>query len=217
MCDICKDVGYYRLDVPYSDPYFGKMIRCQCKAREDAERLQRAIGTSMAEVKWAGIIIKDRPGTEEMVHAARHFVQSKTGWLTIYGTNGIGKTMTLKAITWACIKAGVIAIYITAHDLIEYLKAGIGDDDNSVDDRLRSISDIPVLCLDELAAVRWTDWVAEQIESLLDIRYQLRRATVLAMDKPPEDYLSHRLCSRLKEGRIIHNMDSDMRPLLHGN
>ncbi|MBC7316343.1 MAG: hypothetical protein H5T70_07980, partial [Chloroflexi bacterium] len=38
VCPICHGAGYVRLNVPPTDPRFGRAVPCLCKRREIAER-----------------------------------------------------------------------------------------------------------------------------------------------------------------------------------
>jgi len=148
-----------------------------------------------------------------MKAAASAFVENPSSYLSIWGTNGNGKSLTAKAITCELIRRGTATIYVTAHDMMAYVKAGI-ENDFSVDDRVSKLASVEVLCVDELTQVRWTDFVTEKIETILDRRYAARLGTVLVMDENPTQELHRRLVSRMKSGTIIENNDKDMRPLL---
>jgi len=149
-----------------------------------------------------------------MVAAARGWVGSPDCFLTIWGKNGTGKSMLLQALTVDAINHGKAALYVRAHDLLSFLKGGIGDEDYDVEGRTATLGRVPILCIDELTLINWTNWVAEHMESLLDLRYVRENGTVLAMDEDPATFLPPRLLSRMKEGIIVVNRDDDFRPSL---
>lgn len=219
ICPHCENTGFYRTAALPGDPHFGEIIRCECRAAKDALRWQRLFNIPIPKFQgWESFLTQDRPGTVKMIAAGREYLEHipPTGWLTIWGVNGTGKTMTLHVITNISLGRNIGVLYITAFGLIAYLKAGIGDEDNGVVDRLRMFEKIPLLCLDELAAIRWTDWVAMQFEELFDHRYAEDMPTILAMDTDPQKFFSQRLYSRINEmGAIIHNGDPDMRLTTH--
>jgi len=212
-CEICHDVGHYRLEVDdIHSREFGRMIRCECKAIDDLSELQKMLGSPIDKVTL-GNILDQGIGSQKMKGAAAEFVGSHSGYLTIWGTNGNGKTLTLQAIANECITLGVATVYVTASDLMQYIKDGIGKD-FGVEDRVIKMATIPVLCIDELTQVNWTEFVSEKIETILDRRYAGRLGTVLAMDENPEHTLHRRVISRMSSGVIVENNDRDMRPLL---
>lgn len=223
-CEICEDTGYYRLDLPFGHPQFGKAIRCECKAQEDAQRLQRLSGLHESERKIRLADIEtSRPGTARMVNACKDFLAYPFQIVTIHGGPGNGKTMVLQAAVNQSLESGKRAIYVTSFDLISYIRAAFNPQDKKVIDedaysRLRRFEEIEILAIDEFDKVRMTEWVQEQITDLIDRRYRLalegQAGTLIAMNGDPVN-LPDWIYSRLRDGRnqIINNSDNDLRPL----
>jgi DNA replication protein DnaC len=214
VCPICNGLGWLRDKKPR--PFDNPLVRCSCKATEDATRLQNRIGSPMKEYQFSDIKTHARPGTYTMVQHATDFAAYPRGWLTIWGRNGTGKTMVLQAITHTLLARNYSALYLRAHDMVEFLKRGIGDEDYNVGDRVMALAAVRVLCIDEMSQINWTEWVSEQLESLLDLRYSNSLGTVLAMDEDPVTVFHARLLSRMRENTIVENQDSDFRPALGG-
>lgn len=225
MCSLCQDVGILRHDVEIGDPRFGKTYNCVCQQPKIAQRIQLAIGTKLDAQKFI-VDIQDRgPGSKEMKKAALLFIEKPFGLLTIYGlviqgqessANGNGKTTCLQAIVNECLKRGMAAVYLTASDLVEFLKGGIGDAGYDVEDRLNVLGTIPILVVDELSQPSWTAWVEDKLSTLINRRYASELGTVLALDEDPAVFLHRRIYSRLQEGVLVRNSDKDMRPILGG-
>lgn len=221
-CDECNWTGYFRLDVPTSDPRFGKLQKCGCQVGIDQSRLQRLSGLSNMEMQnTLDDIDPAGAGTQEMVKAARGFVTAPIGILTIHGTPGNAKTAVLQGIVNELVRAGVEAVYITAFDIMGYIRSAF-DSKHDVSDlgayeRLKRLERVRVLAIDELDKVRWTGFVEEQITDLIDVRWRSGTAgeagTVIAMNNGPENLPSW-IYSRMRDGRnqIIKNTDADMRP-----
>ena len=191
---------------------FGKLTRCQCSADKDVSRYQKMFG-ELPVVELSTIRERGK-GTKAMKTAAREFIKSPQGFLTIWGTNGNGKSTTAKAITNGVIKSRKAALYITAKMMVDYVKAGIGDFDKDTASRVRLFSDIPVLIIDELTAVRWTEWVGENLFEIILNRVDSGLGTVLIMDQSPADHLDDRIVSRISGGVVVVNNDSDFRPAM---
>lgn len=214
----CDGSGWYRLDVPVSDPRFGKLQRCACKQSEDAAKMQAICGLTEAERGYRLSQIATAGDTERMIAAAGDFILSPSGILTVWGTTGNAKTVVLMSIVNECVERGIGAVYLTGFDLVGYIRDAFKEDDSALA-RIRRFENVPVLCLDELDKVKMTDWVIEQITDLIDRRYRLGMeggyGTVIAMNKNP-DQLPTWIYSRLSDGRntIIENRDADMRPLM---
>lgn len=221
---MCDGMGYYRVDVPVGDPRFGKLIRCQCQAQSDAERLQRLSGLTQTErlltldmIETAG-----RPGTAEMVRQCHEFIEHPSGMVTIWGGSGNAKTMALQSVVNHFIGTGVEAVYVTAFDLISHIRAAFQKTekndleiiDGTAWQRLQQFERVRILAIDEFDKVNVTAWVQEQLTDLIDRRYRLaeddQAGTLIAMNEDPIEQPSW-IYSRLVHHRIVHNADSDMR------
>lgn len=223
VCELCGGFGFARGDFPVGHPQFGRLVRCTCKAREDAERLQRLSGLTESEraVKLSDIKTAGRPQTRAMVTACAKFLDQPYGTLVIHGTSGNAKTVALQACVNALVSVGVEAVYITAFDLIAHIREAFNEKQEvkseSAYDRIVRFGTVPFLAIDEFDKLKMTDWVQEQITDLIDRRYRLgcdnQAGTMVAMNGDPRD-LPVWIYSRLSQGEIIRNNDSDLRPHL---
>ena len=205
------------------DPRFGKLVRCTCKAQEDAERLQRLSGLTETEraLRLSDIETADRPATEQMVRACTLFLNRPHGFVTIHGTSGNAKTVALQACVNAMVSKGMEAVYITAFDLISYIRDAFDDKKDVKSDsayaRIVLFGTVSFLAIDELDKVKWASWVEEQVTDLIDRRYRLgmneQAGTMLAMNGDPQA-MPMWIYSRLSQGIIVRNDDSDLRPYL---
>jgi DNA replication protein DnaC len=186
-------------------------------------RLQKLSGLTDAEraVKLDDIVAESGSGTARMVTAARNFVARPAGFLTVYGSTGNAKTAVMHGIVNELVNQSVEAVYVTAYDVIGWIRAAFDKQHEVVDDtahdRLKQLERVRVLCLDELDKIKWSDWVEEQITDLIDARYRLgldwEVGTVVAMNAAPST-LPPWIYSRLRDGRnvMIENKDADVRP-----
>jgi len=172
-------------------------------------------------LRLADIKTEGRPQTAVMLEACALFLDRPVGTLVIHGTSGNAKTVALQACVNALVGVGMEAVYITAFDLISYIRDAFTDTcdikNASAYDRIVRFGTVPFLAIDELDKVKWTPWVEEQITDLIDRRYRLaqdqKAGTMLAMNGDPRD-LPVWIYSRLSQGEIIKNDDSDLRPYL---
>ena len=224
MCDICADLGFVRLDVPVSDPRFGRLSRCQCKAQEDAARLQRLSGLTETErgLTLDSILLNDKtPHTAAMVKACAEFMTFPYGFLTIHGTSGNAKTVALQATVNHLVSRSVEAVYITAFDLIGYIREAFNENkeikSDSAYQRMVRFGTVPFLAIDELDKLKMSEWIIEQITDLIDRRYRLgcdnQAGTMIAMNGKP-DVLPMWIYSRMTQGMIVQNNDPDLRAYL---
>lgn len=190
-------------------PWFGKVFPCRCKVGEITTGVQDKIGSDYYDITLANFMTNNET-TTEMLKTARAFVNNAIPTYCVYGSNGSGKTTILSAITNEFIKHGIQTLYVTAYDAMEYIKAGINHDFGT-DERISKIISVPVLCMDELTQVRWTEYNQETLEAILDRRIRVSRSTAVAMDQDPDEVLSPRIASRFKLGAYIHIKGSDWR------
>ena len=156
-----------------------------------------------------------------MVEACARFLDHPYGSLTLHGSSGNAKTIALQACVNSLVTVGVPAVYITAFDLISYVRAAFNDKreikSESDYDRLFRFSAVSFLALDEFDKIKMTDWVEQEITDLIDRRYRLgldeQAGTMIAMNGNPSD-LPTWIYSRLSQGEIVCNNDSDLRPYL---
>lgn len=252
VCQICNDTGL-RYAEPGEiiswrsfdgssttitvQPHQVKMFNITCEAclpkRNEAQRshYQEISGMTEAERehRLKNIITNAKtPGTAAMKQAAQELVDGKTFMLTIYGSNGNAKTLALMAIVNEMLDKGIPAMYVTASDMLEWIRDAFNSDGSPKDgggsafERLERLKGIMCLAVDELQAIKETAWTTEKLDNLVDARYRRAIAgdgyTVFAMNEHPEG-LSSRIYSRLKDRRlradgespIIENLDPDLR------
>lgn len=223
-CAGCGGLGVYTLNVPSNDPRFGKLFDCECTAAYRAGRLQAICGLNREELRVTlDDVIGVGPGTSAMLAAAQAFVARPVGILTIWGVPGNAKTLVLQGIVNTCTAQGVLAIYVTFFDLVNYVRDAFNEQRDgryeSAYQRLMRFAAARVLVIDEVDKVKVTDWTVELETAIFDRRYRDGLAgltgTVLAMNSNP-DRLPEWIYSRLRDGRnhIVENRDPDMRRLM---
>jgi DNA replication protein DnaC len=128
---------------------------------------------------------------------------------------GTGKTTLAMLVSKAALAAGrSVAIYSLPR-LLNLLREAI-DSPGGMLDLLDRLTAVDLLHLDDLGAEYRTDWVLEQLYSIVNARYEAKRAIVATSNLMP-DKLSERLgartVSRLEEicGDVIPLFGTDMR------
>lgn len=230
VCPLCNDFGWLSQDLPITHPDFGHMIRCRCKAAQDSEYLRAVSGLTPGELMVGFDDIHlgpGRPDTRIMVQSCRQFLRSPGGILTIWGTNGNGKSMALPASMNEVLRCGIPSAYVVAFDLINYIRKAYSAErdikDQDAYSRLLRFEKIPFLALDELDKIfPLSYWEAKQVTDLIDKRYRWGMDdsrgmwTIITMNQNPAELFEEfpHILSRLKDGRnvIVENRDADMRP-----
>ncbi len=225
VCDICLGDGYYRLDVPVGHPEFGKAHICPCRETSIVAGLQELSGLAPSERLKAldDIDIGAGPGTAAMVSAAREFIDSPMGILTIHGSSGNAKTDVLQGVVNAFVAQRVEAVYMTIFDLMGWIREAFNNDrsvkSESAWERIKRVERVRILCVDEFDKVSQTDWVVDQITDLVDYRHRFGLdgvvSTIIAMNQDVE-VLPPWITDRLRDGRnrIVRNDDPSLRSLM---
>lgn len=213
--------GFVREDVPLGHPHFGKAIPCPtCHDAKRAEKLRQGsqLDGWLTSATFDGYWLSR--DNREAFDAAREFAGRATGWLTLWGAYGPGKTHLLAAIVNDCTARGVAGAYFTLADLLDRLRDSYDEQGfSALFDRLAAA---PVLALDEVDKVNPTGWAKEKIFQLAEARYRsiARRGTVFAMNlaPDPEHPTFGWLFSRMADwrGRVVQVGGGDVRGVLGG-
>jgi hypothetical protein len=131
--------------------------------------------------------IDGREQFEQMVNYAvgQWTSGNPTGWLTIIGPYGTGKTAVGEAIVKRCVMSNVQAIFVEAGKLFQVANDSFGNFDTDPQTVLSKWREAPVLVIDEI------DWkntrkysgdmsrAAEEIFTMLNHRYRTQKATAI--------------------------------------
>jgi len=136
--------------------------------------------------------------------------------LLLIGGYGCGKTHVLCSMVNHARLAGVLSMYTTAARLLNDLRDTYREDGTQTEDLRREFEMVPVLAMDELHRVKWTDWAAEQLFEMLNARYASGRPTYFASNEGVNDLIDRHemlaaLMSRLTEGEIVAMCSTDLR------
>jgi DNA replication protein DnaC len=130
---------------------------------------------------------------------SEHLDQGRGMWF--WGDVGTGKTTLAMIISKAAIDAGrSVAIYSLPR-LLNLLRESL-QADGGLTDLLDRLSVVDLLHIDDLGAENQTDWVLEQLYSIVNSRYEAQRAIVATTNLQSEalsERLGDRTVSRLVE------------------
>src|ERR1700733_8264396 len=157
----------------------------------------------------------------EQIRAVRRYVQAidaniDTGrGLWIQGSVGTGKTTLAMLVSKAALDAGrSVAIYSLPR-LLNLLRESM-ESEGGLLELLDRLTAVDLLHIDDLGAENRTDWVLEQLYSIVNARYESQRAIVATTNLMPDelsDRLGARTVSRLVEicGDLIPLYGGDKR------
>jgi DNA replication protein DnaC len=120
----------------------------------------------------------------------------------------------MAAMVLAFIERGVKARMIDWPTFLRERRAALGNQVR-LDAQLDIIQTAPVLCIDELARERETQWTEDVLDEVIEARYQSGRTTIIASNAKPdgfESYMGPRLYSRLVSmARVVEFRGIDQR------
>ncbi len=220
-CAICKDMGFYLLDVPLGHPDFGKARTCNCRSQglmeRQYKRLQAIDGLTPTErrMRFAGLIVE--PENTGAFESVQYALSRKRGIVTLYGKPGRGKSTLMIAAVNEAREANIPAVYAKVSDVLDYLRNAYdprSDRELTVDDRWHLLTTVDVLALDELDQFKTTEWAMEKFLGLMDERWRnIDRAVTLIASNAAVANLPEKVASRLQDRRaqLFHLTGPDMR------
>jgi DNA replication protein DnaC len=185
---------------------------CRCRAQQVSRARARKL-SGVIPRRYRGVSF-DRPPVTSMpdaqVGAVRQYIRNldthlgQGSGLWFLGGTGTGKTTLAMLISSAALDAGhSVAIYSLPRLLAEIRATYTEDVDGSYLDFFDRLASVDLLQLDDLGAQRSTDWVFEQLYSLINSRYEEQRSIVVTtnIDDPREleEQIGRRTVSRLAE------------------
>jgi DNA replication protein DnaC len=185
---------------------------CDCRAARIAGARTRYLAARIPK-RYRGVSF-DRPPVSDIARIApdhvglvRRYVheieanlaQGKGVW--IQGDVGTGKTSLAMLVSKAALDAGhSVAIYSLPR-LLNLLRESM-DSEGGMLEFLDRLSAVDLLHIDDLGAENRTDWVLEQLYSIVNARYEAERAIVATTNLMPDELAEHlgaRTVSRLVE------------------
>lgn len=236
VCTLCNGTGW-RPAVGGPDR---RVVRCDCHLRARAESL---LGVARIPKRYEHCELAEfdtrfegaHPSLQRALLEARNFVAGypveKSGLLLI-GPIGVGKThLAVGIMKELILEKGIAALFCDYRELLKSIQNSYNTSVQATElEVLRPVFDAEVLVLDELGAVKPTEWVWDTVSLILNTRYNDNRTTIITTnfdDKPAAavagprgavrdetlgDRIGERMRSRLHEMCRITKIDgSDFR------
>jgi DNA replication protein DnaC len=187
---------------------------CRCRpARKRALRttsLRSAIPRKYREVSFDRAPMPSiAASAPAQVRAVRQYIRDldqnvrKGRGLWLYGTVGTGKTTLAMLVSKAALDAGhSVAIYSLPRLLAEIRTTYDDDSDRTYTVLLDRLAEVDLLHIDDVGTEKTSDWVLEQLYSIINARYEEERAVIITTNLERDDLatqIHERTVSRLEE------------------
>jgi DNA replication protein DnaC len=214
-CPICGGVGYLRQNVPVGNPNFGRITPCVCmqgilqsQASErlyrfsNLDRLKHMTFDSFSPHGRVALSLIAQKSLGQAYNLAYSFAQTRNGWLLLEGGFGCGKTHLAAAIANFSTEHGIPTMFLTAPDLLDWLRASFEGTNERFSERFEEIRQVPLLILDDFGTQNATPWAQEKLFQLLDFRYVNESPTVITTNIRLEE-IEGRIRSRLADSEHV--------------
>jgi DNA replication protein DnaC len=214
-CEICHGIGWLRQELPVTDPKFGKLIPCPNRVVD--QKIESGLTSTQRDLDWTDIQM-----TKDVILAVktvRKAISERYGWVYLYGSSGLAKSLILQVVIADEIRSGRRARYANMIDILDNIRQAYDTETPSTEAarRLERWSTIPVLAIDEVDRITGTKWADGTQFQLFDKRYtdgvEGRSVTILASNANPASFEEY-LRSRIFDGRfsVVHLTGIDKRP-----
>jgi len=214
-CPVCKDAGWVRMEVPVGHPNFGRLIHCECRFSEQAERERetlRRLSNLDGFTRHTFEDFEPVPGTEEAFDVARAFARDpdpEHRWLYLRGGVGVGKTHLAVATALEIRERNGSVYFAVVPDLLDHLRATFDPAQGvAYDDRFNQIRGAPLLVLDDLGTENTTPWAREKLYQIINHRYVERLLTIVTSNQS-HDKIDERILSRLLDTHLTRDIHID--------
>ncbi|HEX2172063.1 MAG TPA: ATP-binding protein [Dehalococcoidia bacterium] len=214
QCQLCKDRGFVRLDVPFGHPDFGRAIPCDCIRRDyDEQQHDRLVSYSnlgpLARLTFDNLIEDGRspdPHERERYRQAcgiaRRYADEPSGWIVLSGASGCGKTHLAAAIANRQIDRGNTVFFTFVPDLLDHLRSTFGPTSEvRYDELFETVRSAPLLILDDFGSHWSTPWAQEKLYQIINYRYSANSPTIITLGCDLVD-LPERFQTRLTDPEV---------------
>lgn len=214
-CEVCKGMGYYRLEVPVGHPDFGKLQVCQCRQRQinlsnqdrlfsmsNLDQLSHLTFENFEPRGRIGLAALQADSLERAFNHSQQFAENRDGWLLLIGRYGCGKTHLAAAIANKAVSLGIPTLFITVPDMLDNLRYSYQDKEYNFEQRFEEIRRIKLLILDDFGTQNATSWAQEKLFQIINFRYVNKLPLVVTTNLTLSE-IEGRIQSRLQDPDLV--------------
>lgn len=190
-CPFCGGTGWKTVEIPGKP---NRVVRCDCRSKD---RTKRIVEAARIPARYEHCTLSEFETDFDGAHpslavarlAAGRFVEEypieKAG-LWFSGPIGIGKThLAVGIIQELLYSKGVCCLFCDYRELLKEIQNSYNPSVQSTElEILRPVFDAEILVMDELGAVKPTDWVFDTVGYILNYRYNQKKTTIITTNFP---------------------------------
>ena len=189
VCPVCGGSGWKSAEK-------NQVVRCDCRLKQRAETLlsaaripKRYEHCELSNFEFDGPhahLLRARMAACKFVEEY-HPAHDNTGLLLIGGI-GVGKTHLAVGIIKELISSkGIPSLFYDYRELLKQIQNSYNDSVKATElEVLRPVFETELLVLDELGAVKPTEWVWDTVSLILNTRYNDNRTTIITTNYPDD-------------------------------
>jgi DNA replication protein DnaC len=138
----------------------------------------------------------------------------KSGFLTICGSTGLGKTHLAIAVGREFVKQEETVVYYQVEELMDVLRHSYDqDNDDNLSEKIDGLKSKNLLILDDFGTQKNTDWVLSKLDTLIDYLYINEKNLIITSNLSLKGMseISERIASRLSSGQVVTLTGNDYR------
>jgi DNA replication protein DnaC len=234
VCPLCEGTGWK----PVSIGAERRVTRCDCRLQARGDALlagaripKRYEHCELTNFEFDGPHLALAPARMAACRFVENYPLDNTGLLLI-GSIGVGKThLAVGILRELIVSKGIACLFCDYRELLKQIQNSYNDSVKATElEVLRPVFETEVLVLDELGAVKPTEWVWDTVSLILNTRYNDSRTTIITTNFEDEaagivagprgsarsetlgDRIGERMRSRLHEMcRIVKMQGEDFR------
>ena len=188
VCPVCGGSGWKPAGAE------GRVARCDCRLKLRGESLlaaaripRRYEHCELSNFDFEGPHAHLMRARMEACKFAEEYPLDNTGLLLI-GSIGVGKThLAVGIIKELVVSKGIPCLFYDYRELLKEIQNSYNDSVKATElDVLRPVFETEVLVLDELGAVKPTEWVWDTVSLILNARYNDNRTTIITTNYPDD-------------------------------
>src|SRR6185437_14740882 len=186
VCPVCGGSGWKSLSTNR------RVVRCECRLKSRAESLlaaaripKRYEHCELSNFEFDGPHRNLAPARMAACKFVEDYPLDSTGLLLI-GSIGVGKThLAVGIIREHILAKGIPCLFYDYRELLKQIQNSYNDSVKATElEVLRPVFETEVLFLDELGAVKPTEWVWDTVSLILNTRYNDNRTTIITTNFP---------------------------------